>query len=953
MKIKKVIASDFGCLSGNYSLFDDITNVIVEANEQGKSTLVAAILAGLYGFPPSRERKKLPEEKAYRPWKGGSYRVGLEVEDDAARPLRIDRDFGGKSEKVKVTDLSTNKDVTQEFRARKSDFRIGERLLGISREVFMKTCLVRQLEIEEVREKSSSLVSKVQQIFDTSGGKGTAAAAISVLEAAIRKYSGTQLKVPGMIETEINRLKKDIREQEALMNELIEEREKAAPSMNELRGLRSRLEELEVRREHLEYLTRRAEIAEIESALKANAENRAELDKLIKRRESLKQYADFPKEKASDFARLAGRLDELGKQRKEREDSLGKLKKDLEATISKLKEFRGFEALGEDFKTRLHDLSMELKRLGEEAAKKRQELSQFEESLRSEGNDLSEIEELLRKFSKLSVEDKDFLRDSEAEIPRMETRFLELEGTQRQCRKQLRGIKRAKRALLAAGAAFCFLGMGAIVASDVTAGLAAVGVGGTAIALALLLPGLKSRKVRELRAQEDAARENLGSLTKERDTLTEKLAHMAPKAGFETTSALTQAFKRWGRLQDRAMRLGSLRKEAESAGENLVSCREKASSELKKMGVHVPPAELDLTVVQKAEGRVTEFLEITFSLRQKEESHRKLQAKIQELDEEEKRLQKPIRDILAAAKLPQNLPPEEALPKVQEASEKSENFHRLATKQIPQRQQGLLSPEKVDEKTERLASLKVQIEKMVCDKPELADLEVVEGHSQYEEEARGVAAEIAKNSDEKGKISREVLNVEDRYREEYPRLANKIADLKETRDKTERFQESISIAIETLERISSKSHALWASSLNPRANEILQHLNPRCRELKFDSDLSFTVVPGDGTQPMDKKHIEAQQSVGAKHQIYLAVRLALSDYLSSGGKGLPVILDDPFATSDDDRFLSGMNFLCREFRKNHQLIILTCHRQRHTDLIRQIAPDLLDDLRIVPLTSSS
>jgi hypothetical protein len=45
-----------------------------------------------------------------------------------------------------------------------------------------------------------------------------------------------------------------------------------------------------------------------------------------------------------------------------------------------------------------------------------------------------------------------------------------------------------------------------------------------------------------------------------------------------------------------------------------------------------------------------------------------------------------------------------------------------------------------------------------------------------------------------------------------------------------------------------------------------------------------------------------------------------------------------------------MRYLCREFRGNHQLIILTCHRLRHVDFIREQTPELLDEIRYVELS---
>jgi len=52
------------------------------------------------------------------------------------------------------------------------------------------------------------------------------------------------------------------------------------------------------------------------------------------------------------------------------------------------------------------------------------------------------------------------------------------------------------------------------------------------------------------------------------------------------------------------------------------------------------------------------------------------------------------------------------------------------------------------------------------------------------------------------------------------------------------------------------------------------------------------------------KAVSAALLRGAR-QLYLAVRLAISEYLSRGRSPLPFLLDDVFATSDDERRAPG------------------------------------------------
>ena len=65
-------------------------------------------------------------------------------------------------------------------------------------------------------------------------------------------------------------------------------------------------------------------------------------------------------------------------------------------------------------------------------------------------------------------------------------------------------------------------------------------------------------------------------------------------------------------------------------------------------------------------------------------------------------------------------------------------------------------------------------------------------------------------------------------------------------------------------------------------------------------------------------------SSGARDQLYLALRLAVCQVLT-GAKEAPLILDDPFLTSDDARTARGIALL-KELGRERQIILLTCRK---------------------------
>ena len=53
---------------------------------------------------------------------------------------------------------------------------------------------------------------------------------------------------------------------------------------------------------------------------------------------------------------------------------------------------------------------------------------------------------------------------------------------------------------------------------------------------------------------------------------------------------------------------------------------------------------------------------------------------------------------------------------------------------------------------------------------------------------------------------------------------------------------------------------------------------------------------------------------------------------------MPLLLDDVFATSDDERARAGMRTLIERV-EGHQIVLTTCHRQRY-ERLKELDPEL-------------
>lgn len=114
--------------------------------------------------------------------------------------------------------------------------------------------------------------------------------------------------------------------------------------------------------------------------------------------------------------------------------------------------------------------------------------------------------------------------------------------------------------------------------------------------------------------------------------------------------------------------------------------------------------------------------------------------------------------------------------------------------------------------------------------------------------------------------------------------------------------------------------------LNKGTSKILEDLTSgRYSRVRFDkSNLRFEIWSDDRGDWLDP---EKWLSAGTVDQIYLAARLALADLVSEGKNSI-LILDDPFASYDEERLENAMKVI-KGLSENHQILLLTS--QDHYD----------------------
>lgn len=161
MRIERIHIRNFLALAKADITFAPGLNVILAPNEGGKSSLMRAMIIGLYQDASSRRRELL----AMRRWGSGTYpRIELWIEIGGER-LRIVRDFDEHKQY-----LFRGDDADHFASGREVDGYLGERLVVPDERLFVRVCGVGQEDLARVGDGRIDLGERLEEIL--SGGWG-------------------------------------------------------------------------------------------------------------------------------------------------------------------------------------------------------------------------------------------------------------------------------------------------------------------------------------------------------------------------------------------------------------------------------------------------------------------------------------------------------------------------------------------------------------------------------------------------------------------------------------------------------------------------------------------------------------------------------------------------------------------------------------------------------------
>lgn len=154
-------------------------------------------------------------------------------------------------------------------------------------------------------------------------------------------------------------------------------------------------------------------------------------------------------------------------------------------------------------------------------------------------------------------------------------------------------------------------------------------------------------------------------------------------------------------------------------------------------------------------------------------------------------------------------------------------------------------------------------------------------------------------------------------------LRQRQRELKEQRGNILWNLDAIALAKQSLVRVNAELSARMSPEINRLAQQYLQILtNRKYTALQLYTNFEAVCRAENSAVELDRLRL----SSGTRDQLYLALRLAACTVLlDQGDETVPLILDDPFLTYDEERMACAVRLL-RHLARERQIILLTCRR---------------------------
>jgi hypothetical protein len=977
MWVERVELTGYGGIKGENIIFaQDKLNLVVEPNEYGKSTMATAIWSILFNFPEdekpvylSHEENnkplKMTEKEARRPKnqdKDSVYSARMDV-TTSGRRLTILRDFNANTFHVFDRDKK-NQEVTQEFKGPGGEDEVGQKVTGMTRELFKSTCFVGQRELDEhAFGGASDLATLVQSIADSASPSGTSAQAVRVLNETLdripmadrRQKADHVIRDLEMARTDLlNKIRAFERDRQdvaasfdrlMIINRVLSgdtSRVKATEFQNlqyQLNDVVSRLDKLKGANQRRAAIERR--LGELFAVSEIPAEMRRPIEELWTRRNI----------KAQELERLES---ELSPQQLNYEETktvimnryLG-LDKFTPEEIQQIAQLAGSMATAEEeFGNMQERLERERVKVtgGSSGAQDLDQLRRSMQSLEAEGI------ESARSYNSLILAFQDQIIDAERSLHQTRAKQKEIEG------KRIEEAQKRK----SLGMLLIFLAVVMVVLGIVTMILVkgVAFIGPVLIVLGLGLAGGASFVLRPVLKPHliffnefEAVRGDIARITSELEekhnkvgSLENKLDTLARKVGLSARNELMTKLEEYGSQATKLKELEIIEQLLEQKRQSLNRYKMDLERHLKKAAK--PEIEPTAMAAKQLSDALASFMEDSRALEQNYQdassSSRKLSTLKEELDDVDQALINLLSRSGIRVDVPIQVGDSAAMTQAMQAiGERIEAFSEVSKLHDEladlDREQGDANEAaaQIKQLEEYKSRVVQQMDLLKFQNPGIETLPQLLPEEMSGSEAPQNLQEQESLREEREDLLVRIRTLSNNCDEQYLNCLEEL-DLTEFRLQcAKRAKVALEIARDTLKRLAGENYVDWATNLNNIAKEMLSKLGLDYEEVKFDEELRLVARRKNEKEELSSAQIMSQLSIGAKEQIHWLARMVVARYLSKHNT-LPIIMDEPFSESDDERFAKLMRFLINSIAKEHQIVLFSCHQQRHSWLRSQL-----------------
>ncbi len=931
MRFLRLDIDGFGGVTGTIDFPRDRLALFVDRNEAGKSSVANALFFTLYGAPLGNKfRDEYNLINRYLPWDGKPFRCSLICESNNIT-YRIFREFGDEP-KTKIIDFDTKEDVTDRFFPGRRD-EIGERITGLTFQEALQTMFLRQAEVALDADRKS-LTSTVQRIATSSTSDITVAHAIDILNKSLTTYPFPKLTKAAKIENEITRLRSEIERIAQAITERESERETCIGMLQRESAIRERLRVLDSLQSNAMVMQTQTEYERLEQEIAKSDKVERDWEECNIKITNLEPYSRIPLDLAEA---IQERYTNRQMKQKELREKVDLVLQSLRTEEQKRREnliAKHADVVTPGIRDHLRDLRNRIAEYEREIAANGVVLDQAVQKLKVLNVDPILLERTADTWSKLSPEDEAIVlstprqatlylerkRHNQTQINELKTEIAEIETERDVVEKKKTKLLLILSVFLLSSIAFSYFfhsfgWIGSVVAllGVLAMFIALLRIPKSPIQYAARITLIQSR-ITDFEAQIVTFDTEYAELNQRLETIGSQVGVVGNKDLFEAVQQHRTALEPFHEWREKNLRKWELEAQRTNLLREVIRISEEIFRPLDNETVSVSAIEQRLQEIEGA-------LRMQAELEEKRQERIVKESEREQVVHELESLERELSNLYRSAGVPESLPLEESIVWYRMAAERRKQWNKLKSETMPALAAQRLDAATLLAKHNRMKELRGRLQ--TGDKADLPDefkgKESDQLLIQVESERKNLSGELHL-------LEMRLFDFQNRW-SEVGALRRNRTEMEQALSNTLHFERAANLAISELTRLSDETHREWAGHLDQTATAFVEHFGGSVAFIAFAQDLSVSVRLRDG-RLMTEKDIESL-SVGARDQIYLAVRLAVTDFLSKDSL-LPLVCDEPFAQADDIRFTAGMDVL-KQVAENRQVIVLTCHESRHRE----------------------